>query len=85
VEDLLIYLLAFLGVLLMFMGVINMLIIEIKSKKTEQKKSKSKYVKLLIGWLNCFYCISDFTRTNSLKVKSFISYPTNVPLKTGWC
>jgi hypothetical protein len=54
VEDLLFYLLAFLGILLMFISVINMLIIEMKNKKSEQKKSKSKDVKLLIGGLIVF-------------------------------
>jgi flagellar biosynthesis component FlhA len=54
VEDLIFYLLAFLGVLIMFIGVINMLIIEMKNKKSEQKKSKLKYVKLLIGGLIVF-------------------------------
>jgi xanthine/uracil permease len=54
VEDLIFYLLAFLGVLLMFISVINMLIIEMKNKKSEQKKSKSIYVKILIGGLIVF-------------------------------
>jgi H+/Cl- antiporter ClcA len=54
VEDLIFYLLAFLGVLLMFISVINMLIIEMKNKKSDQKKSKSKYVKILIGGLIVF-------------------------------
>ncbi|NHC41535.1 hypothetical protein G6549_16360 [Bacillus sp. MM2020_1] len=38
----------------MFISVINMLMIEIKNKKSEQTKSKSKYVKLLIGGLIVF-------------------------------
>jgi len=53
-EDLLFYLLAFLGVLLMFISVLNMMIIDVKNKKSEQKKSKSKYVMLLIGGLIVF-------------------------------
>lgn len=53
-EDLIFYLLAFLGVLLMFISVINMLIIEMKNRKSEQKKNKSKYVKLLIVGLIVF-------------------------------
>lgn len=53
-EDLLFYILAFLGLLLMFISVINMLIIETRNKNSEQKKSKSKYVKLLIGGLIVF-------------------------------
>jgi uncharacterized membrane protein len=41
-------LMAFLGILIMFISVINMWIIDTKNKKSNQKKSKSKYVKLLI-------------------------------------
>ncbi|WP_409304958.1 hypothetical protein [Peribacillus sp. SCS-155] len=47
-EEFLFYLLAFLGVLLMLISVINMWIIDTKNKKSEEKKSKSKYIKLLI-------------------------------------
>jgi uncharacterized membrane protein len=47
-EEFLYYLLAFLGVLLMFISVINMWIIDTKNKKSEEKESKSKYIKLLI-------------------------------------
>jgi uncharacterized membrane protein len=53
-EDFLFYLLAFLGILLMFISVINMWIIDTKNKKSEQKKSKSKHVKLLIVGLIIF-------------------------------
>jgi hypothetical protein len=41
-------LMAFLGILIMFISVISMWIIDTKNKKSDQKKSKSKYVKLLI-------------------------------------
>jgi uncharacterized membrane protein len=41
-------LMAFLGILIMFISVISMWIIDTKNKKSNQKKSKSKYVKLLI-------------------------------------
>ncbi|AZU62479.1 hypothetical protein [Neobacillus mesonae] len=47
-EDFLFYLLAFLGVLLMFISVINIWIIDTKNKKSEEKKSKTKHIKLLI-------------------------------------
>ncbi|MBO1511105.1 hypothetical protein [Metabacillus bambusae] len=47
-QGFLFYLLAFLGVLLMFISVINMWIIDTKNKKSKEKKSKSKYIKLLI-------------------------------------
>jgi uncharacterized membrane protein len=40
-------LMAFLGILIMFISVISMWIIDTKNKKSNQKKSKSKYVKLL--------------------------------------
>jgi flagellar biosynthesis component FlhA len=53
-EDLIFYLLAFLGVLIMFISVINMLIIEMENKKSEHKKGKSKYIKILIGGLIVF-------------------------------
>ncbi|PEZ71513.1 hypothetical protein CN380_26315 [Bacillus sp. AFS017274] len=53
-EDFLFYLLAFLGILLMFISVINMWIIDTKNKKSEQKKSKSIHVKLLIVGLIIF-------------------------------
>lgn len=53
-EDFLFYLLAFLGVLLMFISVINLWNIDTKNKKSEQKKSKSKHVKLLIVGLIIF-------------------------------
>ncbi|GED34461.1 hypothetical protein BCE02nite_56020 [Brevibacillus centrosporus] len=53
-EEFLFYLLSFLGILLMFISVINMWIIDTKNKKSEQKKSKSKHVKLLIVGLIIF-------------------------------
>ncbi|WP_199621394.1 hypothetical protein [Paenibacillus alkalitolerans] len=53
-KDFLLYLMAFLGILIMFISVINMWIIDTKNKKSEQKKSKSKHVKLLIlGLIVC--------------------------------
>jgi hypothetical protein len=42
------YLLAFGGVFLMFISVINMWIIDRENKKSEEKKSKSIHIKLLI-------------------------------------
>ncbi|MBT2730548.1 hypothetical protein J7E63_27370 [Bacillus sp. ISL-75] len=53
-KDFLFYLMAFLGVLIMFISVINMWIIDSKNKKSEQKISKSKHVKLLIFGLIVF-------------------------------
>jgi len=47
-KDALLYLIAFLGVLIMFISVINMSIIDMKNKKNNQRKSKSKYFKLAI-------------------------------------
>jgi uncharacterized membrane protein len=53
-EDFLFNLIAFLGILIMFISVINIWIIDTKNKKSEQKKSKSKHVKLLIIGLIVF-------------------------------
>ncbi len=47
-EAFLYYLLAFLGVLLMFISLINLGIIDAKNKKSGEKKSKTKQIKLLI-------------------------------------
>ncbi|MDQ0862046.1 hypothetical protein [Bacillus sp. V2I10] len=47
-KDLVFYLMAFLGVLIMIISVINMFIIDMKNKKNNQKKSKSKHVKLAV-------------------------------------
>ncbi len=47
-KDFLYYFIAFLGILIMFISVINMWIIDTKNKNSEHKKSKSKHVKLLI-------------------------------------
>ncbi|MFC9598827.1 hypothetical protein ACFTQL_13090 [Peribacillus butanolivorans] len=44
-KELLLYLMAFLGLLIMFISFIKMLIINMKNN---QKKSKSKYIKLAI-------------------------------------
>ncbi|WP_028390660.1 hypothetical protein [Bacillus cihuensis] len=54
IKDFLFYLMAFLGVLIMFISVINMWIIDTMNKKSEQKKSKSRHVKLLISGLIVF-------------------------------
>ncbi|MGM0878371.1 MAG: hypothetical protein ACQEWV_27630 [Bacillota bacterium] len=53
-EDFLFNLMAFLGILIMFISVINMWIIDTKNKKSEQKKSKSKHVKSLVIGLIVF-------------------------------
>lgn len=42
------YLMAFIGILVMLISLINIQIIETKNKKSEQKKSKSKPIKFLI-------------------------------------
>lgn len=47
-KDFLYYFMAFLGILIMFINVINMWIIDTKNKTSKHKKSKSKHVKLLI-------------------------------------
>jgi uncharacterized membrane protein len=55
-EEFLYYLLAFLGLLLMFISVINMWIIDTKNKESEEKKSKSKHIKLLFVGGIVFIC-----------------------------
>ncbi|WP_347942318.1 hypothetical protein AAEY33_12460 [Peribacillus simplex] len=77
-EDFLFYLLAFLGILLMFISVINMWIIDTKNKKSEQKKSKSIHpCKVTDSWVNYFYLIPYLTWTTSLMVTYDISYSAN--------
>ncbi len=53
-KDLLLYLMAFLGILVMIISVINMYIIDMKNKKCYEKKSKSKQKKLMIIGLIVF-------------------------------
>ncbi|RRN67166.1 hypothetical protein EI200_23710 [Peribacillus simplex] len=47
-QDFLFNLMSFFGILIMFISLINMWNIDKKNKKSEQKKNKSKHVKLLI-------------------------------------
>jgi hypothetical protein len=53
-NDLVFYSMAFIGNFIIFISLINMLIINRINKKNNQKKSKSKHVKLLIVGLIVF-------------------------------
>lgn len=47
-KDLVFYLMAFIGNLIMFISLLNILIINKKNRKNNQNKSKSMHVKLLL-------------------------------------
>ncbi|NBI30167.1 hypothetical protein [Chengkuizengella marina] len=47
-KDLVFYSMAFIGVLIIFISVINMFIIDMKNKQNNQKKSKSRHIKLAV-------------------------------------
>ena len=53
-KDLALYLMAFLGNLIMFISVLKMFLIDMKNKNNKQKKSKSKHVKFLFLGLVIF-------------------------------
>lgn len=53
-KDFLLYSMASLGLLIILISVIKMWIIDTKNMKSEQKRSKSKHVKLLIFGLIFF-------------------------------